>query len=97
MRSGRYFTGSWGNTTIRNTNAYERLGSHLSNARGARWISFDAIRDDGVRGGPPVHYTCRRSFWRRCGTGHSGSDWTASDRTGCGTPTSRSPMPKALR
>jgi hypothetical protein len=37
--------------------AYARLGDHLSNARRARWIPFEAIRDDGVQGGPPLHFS----------------------------------------
>jgi hypothetical protein len=33
--------------------AYKRLGEHLANARRARWIPFEAIRDDGVS---TLHY-----------------------------------------
>jgi hypothetical protein len=36
--------------------AYARLCEHLNRARRARWIPFEAIRDDGVHGGPPLHY-----------------------------------------
>lgn len=44
-------------------NHYKRLGNHISNARRAGWIPFEAIRDDGVMGGPPeLHFTDKADF-----------------------------------
>jgi hypothetical protein len=44
--------------------AYARLCEHMSNARRARLIPFDSIRDDGVLGGPPAaHYADASEFW----------------------------------
>lgn len=43
--------------------AYARLCEHLNKARRARVIPFDAIRDDGVQGGPPLHFSGLADFW----------------------------------
>ncbi|SFB82568.1 hypothetical protein [Tropicimonas isoalkanivorans] len=44
--------------------AYKRLCHHLANARRGRWISFDAIRDDGVTTYSLDHFVDRDDFLR---------------------------------
>lgn len=43
--------------------AYDTLSYHVSNARRAGVISWDAIRDDGVSGRPPQHWRDGDHFW----------------------------------
>jgi hypothetical protein len=45
-------------------NDYDRLSGHVSNARRAGWIPWEAIRDDGVIGGAPLHFFDELDFWR---------------------------------
>ena len=47
---------------------YERLCSHVSNARRGRLISFSAIREDGVGVIAPTHFVDKDGFYERVRT-----------------------------
>jgi hypothetical protein len=58
--------------------AYNRLINHLANARRARVIPFEAIRDDGVTTYHRDHFDSRNAFLRRVrlmGNGSNPTNW----------------------
>jgi len=48
---------------VKTENGYKNLSAHLSNARRGGWVSWDAIRDDGLTMRRPLEFTDLSDYW----------------------------------